>query len=47
MQDAWSEMYAFSVGLPNTAPLPRRGAVLAYYAGPKTDETSIRWALIE
>lgn len=47
MQDAWSEMYAFSVGLPNTAPLPEGGAVLVYYAGLKTDETGIRWALIK
>ncbi len=47
MQDAWSEMYAFSVGLPNTAPLPGGGGVLVYYAGAKTDETAIRWARIE
>ena len=47
MQDAWSEMYAFSVGLPNTAPLPEGGAVLTYYAGSKTDETGICWALVQ
>ncbi|HPO12040.1 MAG TPA: sialidase family protein [Candidatus Hydrogenedentes bacterium] len=47
MQDAWSEMYAFSVGLPNVAPLPEGGSVLVYYAGLKTDETGIRWALIQ
>lgn len=47
MQDAWSEMAKFSVGLPNTAPLPHGGALVAYYAGPETDVTSIHWARIE
>jgi len=47
MQDAWSEMSKFSVGLPNTAPLPQGGAVVAYYAGTETDVTSIHWARIE
>ena len=46
MQDAWSEMYAFSVGLPNSAPLPGGGALLVYYAGSETNHTAIRWALI-
>jgi len=47
MQDAWSEMYAFSVGLPHAAPLPGGGALLVYYAGPETDRTGIHWAKIE
>jgi BNR repeat protein len=46
MQDAWSEMYHFSVGLPNVAPLPGGGALLVYYAGLETDVTSIRWAVV-
>ncbi len=46
MQDAWAEMYAFSVGLPNVAPLPDGGALLVYYAGDATDHTAIRWAEI-
>ncbi len=46
MQDAWSEMYKFSVGLPSTAPLGDGGALLVYYAGPETDVTSIRWAVV-
>lgn len=46
MQDAWAEMYKFSVGLPNTAPLPGGGALLVYYAGPETDVTAIRWAVV-
>ena len=40
-------MYAFSVGLPNVAPLPGGGAVLVYYAGPETNNTGIHWAKIE
>ena len=47
MQDAWAEMYAFSVGLPNVASLPGGGAVLVYYAGPETNSTGIHWAKIE
>jgi hypothetical protein len=47
MQDAWAEMYAFSVGLPNVAPLPDGGALLVYYAGNETDHTAIRWAKIQ
>lgn len=46
-QDAWSEMFAFSVGLPSTAPLPDGGALLVYYAGAETDTTGIHWAVIE
>lgn len=46
MQDAWSEMYAFSMGLPQTAPIPDGGALIVYYAGPETDTTSIRWAVV-
>jgi len=46
MQDAWSEMEKFSVGLPNTAPLADGGALLVYYAGPETDVTAIHWAVI-
>lgn len=47
MQDAWAEMYAFSVGLPHAAPLPGGGALLVYYAGPETNQTGIHWAKIE
>jgi len=46
MQDAWAEMYAFSVGLPSAAPLPGGGALVVYYAGPRTDTTAIHWARI-
>jgi hypothetical protein len=44
MQDAWAEMGRFSVGLPATAPLPNGELLVAYYAGPDTDLTSIEWA---
>jgi len=44
MQDAWAEMAKFSVGLPATAPLPDGEFLVVYYAGPRTDETDIRWA---
>lgn len=46
MQDAWAEMYAFSVGLPNVSPLQSGGALLVYYAGGDTDHTAIHWAEI-
>ncbi len=47
MQDAWAEMYAFSVGLPNVIPLPGGGGLLVYYAGKETNATGIHWAKIE
>lgn len=46
MQDAWSEMYKFSVGLPNVAALTEGGALVVYYAGPATDHTAIHWAVV-
>ena len=46
MQDAWAEMYQFSVGLPAAAPLGDGNALIVYYAGPETDRTSIRWAVV-
>jgi hypothetical protein len=44
MQDAWSEMARFSVGLPATAPLANADVLVVYYAGPETDVTNIEWA---
>jgi hypothetical protein len=46
MQDAWSEMSKFSIGLPATAKLNDREVLVVYYSGPQTDETSILWAKI-
>ena len=47
MQDAWAEMFKFSVGLPAATPLRDGGALIVYYAGPETDATSIRWAIVK
>ena len=46
MADAWSEMGKFSVGLPATAPLSNGDFLVAYYAGPSTDCTSVEWARV-
>ena len=43
MQDAWSEMAAFSVGLPTTAGLAHGDVLVVYYAGLKTDHTGLYW----
>ena len=43
MQDAWSEMAAFSVGLPTTAGLTDGSILVIYYAGPATDHTGLYW----
>jgi hypothetical protein len=43
MADAWSEMGKFSVGLPATAVLPDGDMLVVYYAGPRTDHTSVDW----
>jgi hypothetical protein len=43
MQDAWSEMAAFSVGLPTTACLPAGDVLVVYYAGPEPDHTGLYW----
>lgn len=43
MQDAWSEMAAFSVGLPTTVQLPGGDVLVVYYAGPNPDHTGLYW----
>ena len=43
MQDAWTEMGAFSVGLPYSALLPAGDVLVAYYAGPQTNHTGVHW----
>ena len=47
MQDAWSEMTAFSLGLPTTAELTDGGVLVVYYAGPKPDHTGLYWVRLE
>lgn len=46
MQEAWDEMYAFSLGLPATAKLPGGDVLVVFYEGPSGDRTNIRWARI-
>jgi len=43
MQDAWSEMGAYSVGLPATALIPGGDLLVVYYAGLETDRTNVEW----
>jgi hypothetical protein len=47
MQDAWTEMGKFSLGLPATAALGDDRFLVVYYAGPETDLTHIEWALVQ
>jgi len=47
MQDAWSEMAAFSLGLPATAVAANGDTVVVYYSGPSTDQTDVRWARVK
>ena len=47
MQDAWSEMAAFSFGLPTTAVAPNGDTVVVYYSGPATDQTDVKWARVK
>jgi hypothetical protein len=43
MQDTWSEMERFSLGLPATALLANGDLLVVFYAGPEPDLTDIRW----
>jgi hypothetical protein len=43
VQDAWSEMEKFSLGLPATARLANGDLLVVFYAGPEPDLTDIRW----
>ena len=46
MNEAWAEMAAFSVGLPDTAVLPNGEILITYYAGIVSDCTAVNWARI-
>jgi hypothetical protein len=46
MHDAWSEMAAFSIGLPDATPLPGGDVLVTYYSGDHPDYTDLRWARI-
>ncbi len=43
MNDAWSEMGKFSVGLPAAALCGNGDLLVVFYAGPDTDTTAIKW----
>ena len=43
MQDAWTEMSAFSLGLPDAVALPGGDMLGVFYSGPQPHETSIHW----
>ncbi|MBI4025498.1 MAG: hypothetical protein HY360_10995 [Verrucomicrobia bacterium] len=46
MQDAWSEMGKFSVGLPATATTRNGDVLIVYYAGTHTNQTGIEWVRV-
>jgi hypothetical protein len=46
MQDAWAEMSAFSIGLPDAVPLDDKQALAVWYTGQSSDATDIQWACI-
>lgn len=44
MQDAWTEMNAFSLGLPKADCLPNGDVLVIWYQGATTNHTGIHWA---
>lgn len=46
MQDAWAEMSAFSIGLPDAVALPDGDVLAVFYTGDHADQTDIAWARI-
>jgi hypothetical protein len=46
MQDAWSEMAAFSIGLPDAVALSDSDVLIVYYSGQHADLTDVRWARV-
>jgi hypothetical protein len=46
MQDTWTEMGKFSIGLPTTARLHNGDILVVYYAGCHADLTNIQWCRI-
>lgn len=47
MQDAWTEMGKFSLGLPDAVPLGDGTVLVVFYSGPYQDLTDVRWARLE
>jgi hypothetical protein len=46
MQDAWAEMSAFSIGLPDAVALPDGDVLVVFYSGDHPDHTDVLWARI-
>jgi hypothetical protein len=46
MQDAWAEMSAFSIGLPDATLLADGDVLVVYYTGSNPDYTDVHWARI-
>ena len=44
MQDAWAEMSAFSIGLPDAVALPDGDILTVFYSGDRPDLTDVLWA---
>jgi len=44
--DAWAEMEAFSLGLPDAVRLPDNTILVVYYSGTDRDHTDLRWARV-
>ena len=44
MQDAWAEMSAFSIGLPDAVALPDGDVLTVYYSGDHPDQTDVLWS---
>jgi len=45
--DAWAEMAAFSIGLPDAVRIGDGEALVVYYTGPDKDHTDIEWARVK
>jgi hypothetical protein len=45
--DAWAEMAAFSIGLPDAVRLGDNEVLVVYYTGPNKDNTDIEWARVK
>jgi hypothetical protein len=46
MNDAWSEMAKFSIGLPMVTITGNGDLLVVFYNGPTTDQTAIRWVRV-
>lgn len=46
MQDAWAEMSAFSIGLPDGVALPNGDVLTVFYSGDRPDLTDVLWVRI-